>query len=73
MLDEKTKEMLTIYNQGLELYRKREWDNAIAKFKEALEINPDDGPSKLYVERCQHAKEDPSLVSEDGVFEWKTK
>lgn len=73
MLDQKTQEMLALYNKGLEFYRKRAWDEAIAEFKKALEINPDDGPSKLYVDRCQHAKEDPSLVSEDGVFEWKTK
>lgn len=73
MLDNQTLDMLKFYNAGLEFYRKREWDEAIAEFKKALEITPDDGPSKLYVERCQHAKEDPSLVSEDGVFEWKTK
>lgn len=73
MLDQKTQEMLKFYNQGLELYRKRDWDAAIAEFQKALEIDPDDGPSKLYVDRCGHAKEDPSLVSEDGVFEWKTK
>ena len=38
---------------------KRQWDNAIEIFKEALGHNPNDKPSKMYIERANYLKENP--------------
>lgn len=64
---------LEVYLRGLALYREKKWDEAIAVFKQALEIDPDDGPSKTYIERCEDFKVLPPPEPWDGVFVMKTK
>ena len=73
MVDKVTKEMLTHYNEGLELYKSKDFKKALSSFKKALEIKPDDGPSKLYVERCGILIKDPPPADWDGVFTMTTK
>jgi adenylate cyclase len=51
-LPEGKEEALRRYQEGMALYRRREWAGARACFLAALEAWPDDGPSRLYVERC---------------------
>ncbi len=46
---------------------------ALALFDEALKIDPEDGPSKVYFERCKHYMESPPPEDWDGVFVMKTK
>lgn len=65
--------LLDQYNQGLKLYRQKKWDAAILAFDRALLINPQDGPSKTYVKRCVHFKDNPVPADWDCVFEMKTK
>lgn len=72
-LDENKAEILKFYNQGLEYYRKREFKRALEYFEKALEINPDDGPSKTYLERTKEYIKDPPPEDWDGVFVMKTK
>jgi hypothetical protein len=72
-ISEEIKNLLVHYNQGLELYRARRWDDATAAFSRALECVPDDGPSKLYIARCKEYKESPPSDDWDGVYEAKTK
>jgi tetratricopeptide (TPR) repeat protein len=73
MISEETKKLLEFYNKGLQLYRERKFDEALTFFEKALEVNPEDGPSKLYVERCKMLKESPPPVDWDGVFTMTTK
>lgn len=73
MIDKRTKDMLTHYNQGLELYKSKSFKEAVSSFKKALEIKPEDGPSKLYLERCQVLIKDPPPEDWDGVFTMTTK
>jgi len=73
MLDEIMTKVLDLYNQGLEHYKKREFTVAKEYFKKALEIKNDDGPSKLYLERCEHLIENPPPPDWDGVFTMTTK
>ena len=40
------------YAQGIQLYRAREFKDALGCFKEALTLHPGDKPSRIYVERC---------------------
>ena len=50
-----------------------EFENALGLFNQALEVDPEDGPSKVYKERCEVYIEDPPPEDWDGVFVMKTK
>ncbi|HNW59880.1 MAG TPA: CHASE2 domain-containing protein [bacterium] len=67
------KEAVRIYEEGLALYRAQEWDAAVAAFERALAVDPEDGPSRTYIERCAWFMENPVAADWDGVFEMKTK
>ncbi|MCB1145738.1 MAG: tetratricopeptide repeat protein [Leptospiraceae bacterium] len=73
MITPELQSVLEQYNQGLSLYKKRQFQEAKMFFEKALEIIPDDGPSKLYLERCEHFIEEPPPEDWDGVFVMKTK
>ncbi len=62
-----------LYERGIEKYLSQDWDSGIELFKQALSILPDDGPSSVYIERCQAYKENPSRKDWDGVFIMVTK
>ena len=62
-----------IYQEGINKYLARDWDNAISLFEEVLKLVPDDSPSKVYIERCQHFKQSPPEENWDGRFVLKTK
>jgi len=67
------RKVLEIFAEGRKLYKLMRFEDAKAKFQEALAIDPSDGPSKVYVARCDHYKEDPPPEDWDGVFVMKTK
>ena len=62
-----------LYHQGIDKYLAREWDKAIESFEEVLKLVPDDAPSKVYIERCKHFKQEPPEANWDGRFILKTK
>ena len=68
MVTQKTEDMLKFYNEGLNAYKQRKWDEAITSFSEALKIVPGDGPSALYLERSIAFKETPPPDDWDGVY-----
>jgi adenylate cyclase len=45
--------VLLAYEEGLSSYRQREWRLASDYFQEALDANPNDGPSKLHLASCR--------------------
>lgn len=64
---------LAVYEAGLALYRERKFKQAIKEFLYALTLDPEDGPSQLYLLRSQtYAKKAPPK-DWDGVFAMKTK
>ncbi|MEE8110970.1 MAG: CHASE2 domain-containing protein [bacterium] len=65
--------LVGVYVKGLAQYRERNWRDAIRCFQEALEINAQDGPARVYVERCETFIENPPPLDWDGVYEMKTK
>ena len=73
MITLEQKELLNHYNSGLELYKNRKFDEAITFFEKAMSINSNDGPSKLYLDRCRAFKETPPPDDWDGVFTMTTK
>jgi adenylate cyclase len=65
-------ERATLYAQGLAAYRARDFDAAEAIFGD-LADRLDDGPGKIFRERCRHYQEDPPPADWDGVEVRKTK
>ncbi len=73
MLNEQQLQLLKVYEEGLGLYKQRKWSEARQRFLDALRVSPEDGPSRLYVERCEAYMKDPPGADWDGVFVMKTK
>lgn len=61
------------YTKGLNSYRSLDWKKAIDFFNKTLEIIPDDGPSKIMIERCIHFSEKPPGEGWSGTFTMRTK
>ena len=60
---------LAAFTEGLARYRSREWACAARCFGDALAANPEDGPSRIYMERCEVFRSTPPAADWDGV--WK--
>jgi adenylate cyclase len=56
------------YLEGLQRYRERDFQGAIAAFEEALRENPADSPSVMYIDRCRHFLDHPPEEGWDGVW-----
>lgn len=65
---EKIMRLINKFDEGLEYYRKREFELAKDKFSQILEDNPLDGPSKLYIERCEEYFASPPPEDWDLVY-----
>lgn len=72
-MDKKKLQLLEQYNKALQLYKQRKWKESLEEFQKALEIEPGDGPSLLYIERCKEYLKNPPPEDWDGVFVMKTK
>jgi len=73
MISKEKIQMLEYYNKGLELYRSRRFVEAKPYFQKCLGIVPDDGPSAVYIERCDYFIKNPPPSDWDGVFVMTTK
>ncbi len=60
--------LLEAYHRGLTLYHERQFQAAQECFAQALNLQPDDTPCRLYLERCQNYLTTPPPVHWDGVF-----
>ncbi len=65
--------IIATYTKGLQLYKLRQWYNALREFNRVLRYFPSDGPSRVYVERCLDYIALPPPEDWDGVYEFKTK
>jgi len=66
-----TMHMLEHFKKGKDYYTKGEWDKAIQTFETAL-AHREDGPSKVFLERCRTFKQNPP-ANLDGVYRFTTK
>ena len=73
MITEEKKKVLELFGEGRRHYKLMDFGKALACFEKALGIDPEDGPSKVFRERCQHYIENPPPDDWDGVFVMKTK
>jgi adenylate cyclase len=72
-LPDKIYDMLEKYNQGREFFINQDWKEARQMFKQGLKIVSDDGPCKIYVERCDNYIKNPPKRGWDGVYVLKGK
>lgn len=56
---EHVKMLAEVFSRGLLSFRQRDWDRAEKRFKDADSISGDDGPSRLYLRRCQLYRKHP--------------
>jgi adenylate cyclase len=56
------------FAQALELYRQGEFSEAATLFQNILAKYPDDGPARVFQERCQKLQASPPPPGWDGVF-----
>jgi adenylate cyclase len=56
------------FEDARQLYRQRRWSDAQHIFQEVLDCWPDDGPSVVYLKRCQDYLAEEPLPEWDGVF-----
>ena len=67
MAFKKHEKLIENYNIALSLYKKRDWNGALAIFCKLADDYPEDGPSLVYSKRCEQYKNEPPPDSWDGV------
>ena len=73
MITEEKKKILDLFTEGRKRYKIMDFEGARKYFAQALKIDADDGPSKVYYARCKHYIETPPPEDWDGVFVMTTK
>jgi len=73
MISPEKQKVLDFFSEGRKLYKLMNFGEAMKLFAEALRVDPDDGPSKVYYARCNHYMKEPPPDDWDGVFVMKTK
>ena len=54
--------------EARKLYRERKWEEALNAFQKIVERWPGDGPSIVYLKRCEEYQADEPVSDWDGVF-----
>lgn len=73
MVSEKKLAVLRHFAEGRNKYKLMQFSEAKECFAKALEIDPEDGPSKVYHKRCQVYVDNSPPEDWDGVFVMQTK
>ena len=66
-------QVLPIFNEGYELYKRKEWAKGADCFQRVLEIDEEDGPSLTYLERCMTFQSNAPAEDWDGVYVMESK
>jgi adenylate cyclase len=72
-LDARQRELFGRYASGLALYRRMNWSAAAVEFGAALELDSQDGPSRVFLHRCREYAAGRALSEWDGVHVMTTK
>jgi class 3 adenylate cyclase len=70
---EALRERVERFHAALEIFETRDWGAAERAFAGLLELDPGDGPSRLYRDRCRVYRESPPPPDWDGVFNFSEK
>ena len=68
IVDNKLKEALSLHDDALKLYRQRDYENAILRFQEVLQLVPSDRVAQVFVCRCSSLLDNPGLIDAEGIF-----
>lgn len=61
-------DVLNYFRDGMTMYRGGKWGAASKAFRAALQMNPDDRLSEIYVDRCEALKRNSPQGVWDGVW-----
>jgi adenylate cyclase len=61
------------FEKGLEAYRSGQWKTAVEIFQQLTRNHPQDGPTRVFLERCQNLLAQPPEGGWDGVFVMRSK
>ena len=64
---------LARYEEGVQLYRQKEFTTAAKMFEQSLQRQPQDQLSAMYLARCQELIANPPAADWDGVFKMTKK
>jgi hypothetical protein len=73
MITDEKRKVLDHFAEGRKFYKLARFAEARDAFGKALKIDPTDGPSKVYLDRCELYIKDPPPDDWDGVSVMKTK
>ena len=73
MIAEDKKKALEFFAEGRKHYKLMKFQEAREAFAHALEACPKDGPSKVYLERCDDYIKNPPSEDWDGVWVMRAK
>jgi adenylate cyclase len=65
--------LCTIFSSALDAFQRQFLNEAVAGFKESLKMQPEDGPSRFYLDWCEKYKINPPGDTWDGVVRLATK
>ncbi len=65
--------IIEYFESGLNFYRDKKFLRAIEEFEKVLLIDPDDKPTKIFIDRCFEYLNSPPPEDWNGVFESKIK
>jgi adenylate cyclase len=68
-LSEKLVRLRECYEQARRMYMAQEWDVAEAAFRECLQLRPNDGPSRVFLQRIQALRRNPPSTDWNGVWQ----
>ena len=72
-ISDNQKQSLEIYHEGLRLYRERGWQEAIAYFQQARQLDPTCHVADIYEQRANQYQINPPPAEWNGVFVMTTK
>jgi adenylate cyclase len=72
-MSDNQKQSLEIYHEGLRLYREKNWQEAIAYFQQARQLDPACHVAEIYEQRANLYQINPPPVEWNGVFVMTTK
>jgi len=70
---EKRKEGYKTFNEGIDLYRRKKFEEALRLFNRVNTVLEGDMPCSLYADRCNELIQNPPGEDWDGVYTAKTK
>jgi adenylate cyclase len=60
--------VISLYEAGFDRYQERDWTGAINMFTEALDLAPNDKPSRVFLDRCRYSARHPPPDEWNGVW-----